>query len=146
MVVFGYFRSFLRSFFTSVSSDKIIMIFYGKSRFVVLSSTSQPIFLGSHYRSCYSNSPPLYEYAGWLSSWRYLAGLSLHDVSALAMASCLRAKAIPSMWLFGSSKMALREKLWRKLWERALIFIIFAESWGIQSFVFALLRIAKPLP
>ena len=80
------------------------MIFYGKSRFVVLSATSQPIFLGSHYRSCYSNAPPLYEYAGWLSSWRYLSILSLHDVSALAMHHVSRANAIPPSGLMVAPK------------------------------------------
>ena len=52
-VVLGYFRSF----FTSDSSDKIVMTFYLKSHLLISSATSHPILRWSHHRSRYCNAP-----------------------------------------------------------------------------------------
>lgn len=50
-------RSFFRSFFTSDSSDKIVMTFYLKSHLLISSATSHPILRRSHHRIRYCNAP-----------------------------------------------------------------------------------------
>lgn len=55
--IFGRFKSFFRSFFTSDSSDKIVMTFYLKSHLLISSATSHPIHRRSHHRSRYCNAP-----------------------------------------------------------------------------------------
>ena len=55
--IFGRFKSFFRSFFTSDSLDKIVMTFYLKSHLFISSATSHPILRRSHHCSCYGNAP-----------------------------------------------------------------------------------------
>lgn len=51
--IFGRFKSF----FTSDSSDKIVMTFYLKNHLFISSATSHPILRRSHHRSRYCNAP-----------------------------------------------------------------------------------------
>ena len=55
--IFGRFKSFFRSFFTSDSSDKIVMTFYLKSHLFISSATSQPILRRSHHHSRHGDAP-----------------------------------------------------------------------------------------
>ena len=55
--IFGRFKSFFRSFFTSDSLDKIVMAFYLKSHLFISSATSHPILRRSHHRSRHGNAP-----------------------------------------------------------------------------------------
>ena len=55
--IFGRFKSFFRSFFTSDSLDKIVMTFYLKSHLFISSATSHPILRRSHHRSRHGNAP-----------------------------------------------------------------------------------------
>lgn len=56
-VIFAVILGYFRSFFTSDSSDKIVMTFYLKSHLFISSATSQPILRWSHHRSRHSNAP-----------------------------------------------------------------------------------------
>ena len=55
--IFGRFKSFFRSFFTSDSLDKIVMTFCLKSYLFISSATSHPILRRSHHCSCYGDAP-----------------------------------------------------------------------------------------
>ena len=55
--IFGRFKSFFRSFFTSDSLDKIVMTFYLKSHLLISSATSHPILRWSHHRSRHGDAP-----------------------------------------------------------------------------------------
>ena len=55
--IFGRFKSFFRSFFTSDSLDKIVMTFYLKSHLFISSATSHPILRRSHHRSRHGDAP-----------------------------------------------------------------------------------------
>ena len=55
--IFGRFKSFFRSFFTSDSLDKIVMTFCLKSHLFISSATSHPILRRSHHCSCYGDAP-----------------------------------------------------------------------------------------
>ena len=49
--IFGRFKSFFRSFFTSDSLDKIVMTFCLKSHLFISAATSHPILRWSHHLS-----------------------------------------------------------------------------------------------
>ena len=55
--IFGRFKSFFRSFFTSDSLDKIVMTFCLKSYLFISSATSHPILRRSHHRSRHGDAP-----------------------------------------------------------------------------------------
>ena len=55
--IFGRFKSFFRSFFTSDSLDKIVMTFCLKSHLFISSATSHPILRRSHHRSRHGDAP-----------------------------------------------------------------------------------------
>ena len=57
LAIFGRFKSFFRSFFTSDSLDKIVMTFCLKSHLFISSATSHPILRRSHHCSCYGDAP-----------------------------------------------------------------------------------------